>query len=389
MHPIEMHKASTEFTRCWDAAGNHIQSRLQDPLRSWLKANLTPPFLEHLSFRLGNQLFFIRIEDVDGELDVPGSRQGLLAIAEGCKGYPCLMPMRQRAESWEPEEAGWGLLDARTGETVDPVVLVSDERIEMTNWELQDFAVQIVRGHLEKTGSKLMSWNTNPEVNPSIWFVGKSGPEWVVVRAARSPLTQAEPPANWQEIAEGCARISKVGHFASVTVANADDRFERSAAILASPLWRGHGLAAQFQGLIAGSAILQPSAQHPQKPWLENARPKPPEMSQEAWEDQLEEEWAWRKHRERQRGGPEPMTSLDQNPAQKNAPQQSDPQGQQKPSHWTEEAWQDHLEEVKAFNKRVWRQSGGRLDDRSLKASPPKQGWSLFSYLFGPRGEGR
>ena len=33
---------------------------------------------------------------------------------------------------------------------------ISDERVE-----LQDFAVQIVRGHLEKTGSKLMSWNTN------------------------------------------------------------------------------------------------------------------------------------------------------------------------------------------------------------------------------------
>ncbi len=38
MYPIEMHEASTEFARCWDAAGNHIQSRLQDPLRSWLKA---------------------------------------------------------------------------------------------------------------------------------------------------------------------------------------------------------------------------------------------------------------------------------------------------------------------------------------------------------------
>jgi hypothetical protein len=346
MYPIEMHETSKEFARCWRAAGSHIQSRLQDPLRSfWLKASLTPPFLEHLSFRLGNQLFFVRVEDVDGELDVPGSRDGLLYIAEGCKGYPCLMLMRQRAEGWEPAEAGWGLLDARTGETIDPVVLVSDERIEMTNWELQDFAVQIVRGHLEKTGSKLMSWNTNPEVNPSIWFVGKSGPEWVVIRAARSPLTQAEPPANWQEIAEGCARISSVGHFASVSVANADDRL--NTAIPASPLWRGHGLTFHFQGIIAGSAILQPSAQQPQPPQegkvshypypYPKGHPqqpqKPPEMSEEAWQDQLEEEWAWR--------------------------------------------------------KRVWRQSGGRLGGNLSDASPPKQRWSLFSYLFGPRGEGR
>jgi hypothetical protein len=44
----------------------------------------------------------------------------------------------------------------------------------------------------------------------------------------------------------------------------------------------------------------------PHKPWLENARPKPPEMSPEDWEDQLEEEWAYRKHREHQRGYPMP-----------------------------------------------------------------------------------
>jgi hypothetical protein len=31
---------------------------------------------------------------------------------------------------------------------LDPIAHVSDERIEMTDWELQDFAVQVVRVHL-------------------------------------------------------------------------------------------------------------------------------------------------------------------------------------------------------------------------------------------------
>ena len=240
LYQIEMHEPSTEFAHCWHAAASHIQSRVQDPLRSWLKANLTPPFLEHLSFRLGNQLFFLRIEDVEGKLEVPGNREGLLAIAEGCKGYPCLMPMRQRAEGWEPEATGWGLLDIRTGAAIDPISLVNSGKIEITDWELQVFAVQVVRHELEKTGVKLMSWQGNPWVDPSIWFIGASGPEWVVVRAARSPLTQAQPPGNWQEIAESCARMSRIGHFASVAVANAQDHFERSPAIPASPLWRRH-----------------------------------------------------------------------------------------------------------------------------------------------------
>jgi hypothetical protein len=191
MHDIEMHEVSDEFARFWQAAGRHIQIQAQGPLQSWLKANLNPPFLEHLSFRLGNQLFFIRIEDVDRRLSVPGNRDGLLLVADGCRGHPCIMPMRCRAGAWASEGIGWGLVDARTKTAVDPVRLVSDDRIEISDWELQDFAVQIVRDHLEKTGKKLMSWQSNPAVSPSVWFVGEGGPEWVVVQAVRYPRTNA------------------------------------------------------------------------------------------------------------------------------------------------------------------------------------------------------
>jgi hypothetical protein len=47
-----------------------------------------------------------------------------------------------------------------------------------------------------------MSWQGNLHVDPSIWFVGEYGPEWVVVRAARYPVLKANPPANWPRIAE-------------------------------------------------------------------------------------------------------------------------------------------------------------------------------------------
>ena len=145
-----MHAVSEEFARCWRAGVKHIETRAQGPLQSWLKISLNPPFLEHLSFRLGNQLFFIRIEDADGILEIPGSHSGLLAVAEGCKGYPCIMPMRYRAGVWTVQMQGWGLLDAISGKAIDPAVLISDERIEMTDWELKDFAVQIVRDDIQR-----------------------------------------------------------------------------------------------------------------------------------------------------------------------------------------------------------------------------------------------
>jgi len=249
MHDIEMSTVSEAFAQCWHAAGRHLQVQMQGSDQFWLKATLTPPFLEHLSFRLGNQLFFVRIEDEDGQLDPPGSRSGLESVSEGCRGHACLMLMRRRADGWSPTRPGWGLVDAHTGNSVNPAALVTDESIEMTDWEVHDLAVQVVRQHLTDAGRTLMSWTGDPRINPSIWFMGGHSPEWVVVRAVRYPTLEATVPANWPAIAESCSRLGRTGHFASVSVANADDAFDPSGSVRQRPLWRGHAMSIRFDGL--------------------------------------------------------------------------------------------------------------------------------------------
>lgn len=67
------------------------------------------------------------------------------------------MPMRKNQDGWYPDQPGWGLIDIQKGRSVYPAALVSAQPIEMTNWELQDFAVQVVRNILETNGRKLMS----------------------------------------------------------------------------------------------------------------------------------------------------------------------------------------------------------------------------------------
>lgn len=248
MHNIEMHEVTEEFARCWQAAGRHLQAQVQGKM-NWLKASLSPPFLEHLSFRLGNQLFFVRLEPSDSRIRVPASREGLLSIAKGCNGHPCIMPMVQRRGFWTPDNSGWGLVDLISEKLMDPVALVSDEPIEMTDWEIHDFAVQVVRDQIVKDGRELMSSQGNPAVDPSIWFVGNDGPEWVVVRAARYPAAKVDVPANLPEIADSCARFGKAGHFASVTIANADDAFDSSGKSPSLPLWRGYGMYVRFTGI--------------------------------------------------------------------------------------------------------------------------------------------
>ena len=251
MHNIHMAEFTEEFSQCWNAAGSHIQRMAGGELMSWLKATLVPPFLEHLSFRLGNQLFFIQIEDEDGRLDVPGSPDGLMAIAEGCNGHACLMPMKKQGGRWQTTAPGWGLIDAETRRAIDPISFVSDEKIEMTDWELQDFAVQVVRDDLKKAGRELMSWNGNPAVLPSIWFVGDQGPEWVIVQAYRFPDEDGGLPENIEEIKAQLSKASAKGNFAAVGVADMTEMFsmDNIDSDEMPAIYRGHGLNVTYEGL--------------------------------------------------------------------------------------------------------------------------------------------
>ena len=243
MHEIPMSEVTPEFVRCWQAAGVHIENSAGGELDAWLRAHLNPPFLEHLSFRLGNQLFFIRLEDEEGRVVGPGSLQGLLSVADRSNGHACIMPMRKRGGEWEAVLPGWGLKDAKTKKLINPPAEISELQIEMTDWELQDFAVQIVRQQIENEGYELMSWQSNPEVDPSLWFVGDEGPEWVIIKTARYPQEDAELPNNLRTIAEKFSSISKQGNFASVSVVCVHTMSEDGK------LYRGYPLVTNYAGL--------------------------------------------------------------------------------------------------------------------------------------------
>lgn len=223
---MPVHGASGEFARIWRAAFAHIKrcdaevrpvwERADTAPLAWMRAHSAPPYLEHLSFYLGNQLFFIRIEDEDGAVPTPGSREMLLRIASGCAGRACVMPMRRTAGEWRTILTGWGLFDIASRCAVCPPSVVTDEEIEVTDWELLDHAVQIVREDLAREGRDILSWQTDPDVDPSLWFEGDNGPEWVMVRAVRAPSYRAELPERWRETARHCTKVSKFGNFASV-----------------------------------------------------------------------------------------------------------------------------------------------------------------------------
>lgn len=220
LHDIDMTRCTQEFHECWAAAARHLHFQGQGSL-NWIRDHCKPPYGEHLSFRMGNQIFFVRIEDADHHIDVPGNHDGFLSLAERCNAQPFLMPMRKRGMEWRPVTGGWGLLRPDSRNPVNPVESVTDELIEMSDWEVHDTAVQVIRNNLEKDGRELMSWCSDTDISPSIWFVGEDGPEYVVVKAARYPAADPALPENIDVIREQCRETSTRGNFAAFVIANA------------------------------------------------------------------------------------------------------------------------------------------------------------------------
>ena len=246
MYEVIQDPAGDQFQEAWRAAGQHMQ-RLGGEGISWIRADLNPPLAEHLSFRLGNQLVFVYIE-VSGGIESPSSKQLFAKACAEATAVAAVMLMEPSGRTFQPVYGGWGLRDARTQATIDPPSLVSDAKIEMSDWEVHDFAIQIVESQIKKSGNTILSKQPSPHIDPSLWFRDRQGPAFVIVRSGRFPLSDAPRPANIAEIAASCAKMSRRGFFASVTVANAEQQ-SAPASRGSIPLYRGHGIVVRYTGI--------------------------------------------------------------------------------------------------------------------------------------------
>ena len=167
-------------------------------------------------------------------------------IADGCKGIACHMPMKRKGIDWEVDAPDWGLINPYTKEVINPYDLVTNENIEMTSWETQDFAVQFVRNHIkDKLGFKIFSSQGNPSVNPSLWFKGKEKDECVIISSARFGDYMPELPSNIDDIIKSVSSVTDKVHFASVCFHHPEQKNNEDVL----PLYRGHLTGMKFSGL--------------------------------------------------------------------------------------------------------------------------------------------
>jgi hypothetical protein len=224
-YEISPFEITEDFEACWLSAGRHLNLRVQDAGAWWLRAEL-PCFREHLSFALGNQLFFIQFYDVDNPNNGWKQIIRLETIANDANGFPCLMPMRKIDDTWEAVISGWGLIDLLNEQQIDPFQKISDEPIEMTQWEIHDFGIQSVKRYLVENGWEIASWQSDLGVNPSIFASKNDEFCGFVVRTSNKGSETGQRPENCNSIAKQMSQRGWGAKFVGLKVASADDAFD-------------------------------------------------------------------------------------------------------------------------------------------------------------------
>jgi hypothetical protein len=262
--PVE---PTQEFLNAWSLSGRTLESqfrqwrgRVEPPMDfKWIKAELSWPAFCHMVFGYRNRVFAVLVDLVNGGKSSISAHEidRCVGAAREHDLQPCAF--RVDAATMRPSAPGWNLVSLLDGRAVDPLHVSDDLPALMSAWELQNFANQVVRGHIAQSlKCRVLSCCDVLGIDPQIWFEDPSGRQsWVVVRHIRRP--SADDKAGFLGFERRNARLLPFdGYFASVSAASA-------AAVLrdlggqvvplskrhdgSAPLYRGDGFHVRFQGL--------------------------------------------------------------------------------------------------------------------------------------------
>jgi len=273
---IDRPEPSEIFLKARHIAGSQLQDQFnannQKSVNSsydgfkWIKAELTYPSFDNLTFAYKNSVFSVVIELIDdkGSSLTKQQKDRLLIACEKNNLIPCTFRLnfKEKTDNFmsrlmgnkdqldyelKPIKQGWNLYDARTSQEIDPLYLASNEKTLMSEWELSNFAIQIVRNDLEKEGNQILSFCDLPEVNPQIWFKNKKGETgWVIVKHIKNE--NEKDYKEWVGLEDRNPQLKPYdGYFASVQLVpsvgwNGVSEFPAN-------LFRGDGMYVNYKGL--------------------------------------------------------------------------------------------------------------------------------------------
>ena len=252
MYDIDRPEPSQFFVDTRKLVVDWLQQRInQIEGTRWIKSYLTYPAFEHLSFSYKNQIFCVLIDIIDENTKkscLPDKTKNLL-IKECEKNnlIPCLYkvlvdnPQNPTYNTLKQYSDGWNLYDARNNEPIIPERLGTDDLIKMSEWELNDFAIQVVRDYItDNLKLKILSYQNIVGIDPQLWFMDDNRQKhFVIVRYTMYPNKDTKKPNHTNSIQDKCKGYE--GFFASVAFCSKGEN--------PSVLYRGQENYISFTGL--------------------------------------------------------------------------------------------------------------------------------------------
>lgn len=161
----------------------------------WLRDFRTNPGVDDFVFMYKNQCFSVLIKLSSGKKSIMSSDidQTFWNFTRQNNIIPCVFPMELSIYEVNENDAkyklkikspdDWNLVNFNTGNAVTPQELGMSEKIEMSEYELNNFAINIARRFLvTHKGYKIKSICDLPGMSPQMWFIDKQGqPAWLCV----------------------------------------------------------------------------------------------------------------------------------------------------------------------------------------------------------------
>ncbi|MDC1134450.1 tetratricopeptide repeat protein [Alphaproteobacteria bacterium] len=244
---IDSGEYTEDFIDCYRFVSDFLFEKGQDVINFIPFSSFPTPV--HTSFRIGNQLFFVHIVDLDDNMEPPGSIEGFISICERFKCVTCLLPVRKKINKWTIENLDWGLIDAKTGDPINPHDLVSDEKLVMSDYEIHQIGVEYVRDYILKKnlGYDIGGFIIDPDIRPSISFYKQDKHCCVLVKVSYdpNPIVKKE---DFQDVLEEMKSTypDMTVYFAGVHLFGQEQMKKKDNSL---PLYRGQGYYPNFSRL--------------------------------------------------------------------------------------------------------------------------------------------
>lgn len=188
----------------------------------YIRTALTSPSFDDISFGYKNKVFSVFIDFVDDmfiSMTPEGCFNTLIHVANDNDLIPCLFPIR--LSDMKPISDGWNLYHALTKAPVIPDKIAGNEPAEISEWEYNNWAINIVMNYLGEDTGKILSFCDAPGILPQIWFENNNNEEcWILVKYSVYPnIAEMD-----KDFVPPRMILGNKGYFAGVSFCYADER---------------------------------------------------------------------------------------------------------------------------------------------------------------------